>query len=140
VTYQDTTDETNLESSWYYMKYHACEQETYTLGSSIYRSREPASLSGQMEIEIKAKQMCVNASGNFSNSLLGNRGKNCIAQFLENCRSYSCQAIYVTSVSIEAQDTSLHIIHATTMLPATVHAVPPIAIKSTFMLSTIDLK
>lgn len=69
-TYQYTAHETYLESSRDDMKDHACEQETDTFGSSINCSCKAASLSSEVKIEIKPKQMSVDSTCDFTNSFL----------------------------------------------------------------------
>lgn len=141
--YQETTDQDaahqrDLQSSWQNMEYHRRQQEADTFGTSIQSSRQASRLSRQMEVQVELQQMLIDIAGYTSDRFLGYAGKDSITELLEHgctdsgCTIYTCEFQGLSSLPNSLQ--------ATIMEPATVHAVPPTARKSMFIVSTMLLK
>lgn len=91
-----------------------------------------------MEVQVELQQMLIDIAGYTSDRFLGYAGKDSITELLEHgctdsgCTIYTCEFQGLSSLPNSLQ--------ATIMEPATVHAVPPTARKSMFIVSTMLLK
>jgi hypothetical protein len=76
------------------MEHHGCQQEADTFRSTINGACETTCLAREMEVEIQSEKVVKDIPGNSANSLLGDTGKDCITQFLEDSGSNAGRAIY----------------------------------------------
>jgi hypothetical protein len=74
---------------------HGRQQEADALCASIDGPCQASRLARQVEAEVKFQQMLVHAAGNFADSLLGDTGKDGVAQFLEKGGADAGQAVYM---------------------------------------------
>ena len=89
-THQDAADHRHLNEDGHDVEQHAGEQEADALGAAIDRPRQAARLARQVEAEVEAEQVVKDVAGHLADGLLGDRGKDGIAQFLEGGGADPC--------------------------------------------------
>lgn len=75
------------------MEHHGRQQEADALGTTVDSSRQPACLSGQVEVEVESEQVLKDVARNFADGFLGHTRKDCVPEFLEERGSDSGGAV-----------------------------------------------
>ena len=95
MSYQNTTDERDLEGGGNYVKDHGRQQEADTLCSSIDSSCQTTGLPRQVEVQVQLEQMVEDGGGNTTDGFLSHTCKDGIAKFLEDGGAYPSGTIWM---------------------------------------------
>ena len=94
-----------------------------------------------MKIQIEVQEVLEDISSHAADRRLRDRGEDGVAQFLEEGGADPSSSIYnEVSLNTSSGCWGKGDSHASTIVPTTVVTLPPKAAKSTFIVSTMDLK